>query len=52
MLLKAKSWLRLLSKKHELIATTNAAPVAQPESTAWKDLLIATGELAIAQKST
>ncbi len=32
--------------------STKTAPVAQPESTVWKNLLIATGERAIAQKST
>ncbi|OPZ25673.1 MAG: hypothetical protein BWZ00_01799 [Bacteroidetes bacterium ADurb.BinA174] len=32
--------------------TTKEAPTPQPASTAWKNLLIATGEETIAQKST
>ena len=48
---KAKSRLRSLMRYQQLTPNTKHAPTIQPESTVWKNLFIATGESATAQKS-
>ena len=42
---------RFLNRYQLLMPITNTAPTIQPESTVWKNLLMATGDKATAQKS-
>ena len=50
-LLRAKSVLRRRSRNQALTPVTKSAPSTQPDSTVWLNLLIATGERRIDQKS-
>ena len=52
MLLRAKSVCRFFNRYQQLTPMTKAAPTIQLESTAWKNLLMATGERATAAKSS
>ncbi len=48
---KANSVFRFFNKYQQLIPSTNKAPTIQPDNTVWKNLLMATGDKATAQKS-
>lgn len=52
MLLRAKKFSRFLIRYQALTPTTNIPPNTQPDETAWKNLLTATGESTSAQKSS
>lgn len=49
---KANSVFRFFNKYQQLIPSTNKAPTIQPDNTVWKNLLMATGDKATAQKRT
>ena len=51
MLLTAKSVFLRRSRNHALMPVTKRAPSTQPDSTVWQNLLTATGESRIDQKS-
>ena len=52
MLAKANFFSRFFHRYQQLTPTTNTAASTQPDSTLWKNLLTAIGEVATAQKST